>query len=81
MKKTLKIGKVTVPFLIDFGATYNIINNSEIWNKLNPKNVREIRADKTVFAFSSYKPSQRKGKLMLILCVKNQMKAWELISW
>ena len=65
---TLKIGEVTVPFLIDSGATCNIIN-SEILNKLDQKIVREITADKKLFAYGSQKPLQIKRKINVeIMC-------------
>ncbi|CAC5405611.1 unnamed protein product [Mytilus coruscus] len=59
---TLKIGDVVIPFLVDSGATCNIIN-SEIMSKLKKCGVNKIPIEKQLYAYGAINPLMIKSKI------------------
>ena len=73
-KITLKIGEITIPFLVDSGATCNVIN-SEIWNKLDKTGIQEISIDKKLYAYGATSPLQIKRKISAEISCEESMKS------
>jgi len=70
---TLRIGSTVVPFLVDSGATCNIIN-SEVWDVLRKSGVRKIPVSKQLFAYGATKPLDIKSKISSeISCDESKM--------
>ncbi|CAG2218703.1 unnamed protein product [Mytilus edulis] len=59
---TLKIGDVVIPFLVDSGATCNIIN-SEIMSKLKKCGVNKIPIQKQLYAYGAINPLMINSKI------------------